>query len=36
MESGKTFRKNHPQFTRPRFEPRSRRPQQSSSTRQAR
>nr|CAD7396606.1 unnamed protein product [Timema cristinae] len=34
-ESGKPFRKNHPQFTRPRFEPRSPRPQQSSSTRQA-
>nr|CAD7262823.1 unnamed protein product [Timema shepardi] len=30
MESGKPFRKNHPQFTRPRFEPRSPRPQQSS------
>nr|CAD7405276.1 unnamed protein product [Timema poppensis] len=29
-ESGKPFRKNHPQFTRPRFEPRSPRPQQSS------
>ncbi|CAG2054390.1 unnamed protein product [Timema podura] len=25
-ESGKPFRKNHPQFTRPRFEPRSPRP----------
>nr|CAD7260126.1 unnamed protein product [Timema shepardi] len=35
-ESGKPFRKNHPQFTRPRFEPRSPRPRQSSSTRQAR
>nr|CAD7266933.1 unnamed protein product [Timema shepardi] len=35
-ESGKPFRKNHLQFTRPRFEPRSPRPQQSSSTRQAR
>nr|CAD7266184.1 unnamed protein product [Timema shepardi] len=23
IESGKPFRKNHPQFTRPRFEPRS-------------
>nr|CAD7262654.1 unnamed protein product [Timema shepardi] len=34
-ESGKPFRKNHPQFTRPRFEPRSPRPQQSSSTRLA-
>nr|CAD7396304.1 unnamed protein product [Timema cristinae] len=32
-ESGKPFSKNHPQFTRPRFEPRSPRPQQSSSTR---
>nr|CAD7259921.1 unnamed protein product [Timema shepardi] len=29
-ESGKPFRKNHPQFIRPRFEPRSPRPQQSS------
>nr|CAD7200480.1 unnamed protein product [Timema douglasi] len=29
-ESGKPFRKNHLQFTRPRFEPRSPRPQQSS------
>nr|CAD7567921.1 unnamed protein product [Timema californicum] len=29
-ESGKPFRKNHPRFTRPRFEPRSPRPQQSS------
>nr|CAD7201797.1 unnamed protein product [Timema douglasi] len=29
-ESGKSFRKNHPQFTRPRFGPRSPRPQQSS------
>nr|CAD7574989.1 unnamed protein product [Timema californicum] len=29
-ESGKQFRKNHPQFPRPRFEPRSPRPQQSS------
>nr|CAD7197652.1 unnamed protein product [Timema douglasi] len=29
-ESGKPFRKNHPQLTRPRFEPRSPRPQQSS------
>nr|CAD7261359.1 unnamed protein product [Timema shepardi] len=29
-ESGKPFRKNHSQFTRPRFEPRSPRPQQSS------
>nr|CAD7403229.1 unnamed protein product [Timema poppensis] len=36
MESGKPFRKNHAQFTRPRFEPRSPHPQQSSSTRQAR
>nr|CAD7403043.1 unnamed protein product [Timema poppensis] len=27
---GKPFRKNHPQFTRPRFEPQSSRPQQSS------
>nr|CAD7579225.1 unnamed protein product [Timema californicum] len=27
---GKPFRENHPQFTRPRFEPRSPRPQQSS------
>nr|CAD7424844.1 unnamed protein product [Timema monikensis] len=31
VDSGKPFRKNHPQFTRPRFEPRSPRPQQSSS-----
>nr|CAD7587411.1 unnamed protein product [Timema genevievae] len=31
-ESGKPFRKNHPQFTRPRFEPRIPRPQQSGST----
>nr|CAD7398890.1 unnamed protein product [Timema poppensis] len=30
MEGGKPFRKNHPQFARPRFEPRSPRPQQSS------
>nr|CAD7263457.1 unnamed protein product [Timema shepardi] len=29
-KSGKPFRKNHPQITRPRFEPRSPRPQQSS------
>nr|CAD7417007.1 unnamed protein product [Timema poppensis] len=29
-KSGKPFRKNHPQFTRPRFEPRSPRPQRSS------
>nr|CAD7261662.1 unnamed protein product [Timema shepardi] len=29
-ESGKPFRKNHPKFTRPRFEPRSPCPQQSS------
>nr|CAD7260733.1 unnamed protein product [Timema shepardi] len=29
-ESGKMLRKNHPQFTRPRFEPRSPRPRQSS------
>ncbi|CAG2053979.1 unnamed protein product [Timema podura] len=28
-ESGKLFRKNHPQFTRPRFEPRSPRPRRS-------
>nr|CAD7202491.1 unnamed protein product [Timema douglasi] len=35
-ESEKPFRKNHPQFTRPRFKPRSPCPQQSSSTRQAR
>nr|CAD7259890.1 unnamed protein product [Timema shepardi] len=33
---GKPSRKNHPQFTRPGFEPRSPRPQQSSSTRLAR
>ncbi|CAG2055380.1 unnamed protein product, partial [Timema podura] len=32
-ESGKPFRKNHSQFTRLRFEPRSPRPRQSSSTR---
>nr|CAD7443974.1 unnamed protein product [Timema bartmani] len=31
-ESGKPFRKNHPQFTRPRFEPRSPRPRWSGST----
>nr|CAD7443861.1 unnamed protein product [Timema bartmani] len=31
-ESGKPFRKNYPQFTRPRFELRSPRPQQSGST----
>nr|CAD7454995.1 unnamed protein product [Timema tahoe] len=31
-ESGKPFRKNHPQFTRPRFEPRSAHPQKSGST----
>nr|CAD7428252.1 unnamed protein product [Timema monikensis] len=35
-ESGKPSRKNPSQFTRPRFEPRSPRPQQSSSTRIAR
>nr|CAD7455179.1 unnamed protein product [Timema tahoe] len=35
-ENGKPFRKNHPLFTRPRFEPRSPRPRQSSSTRLAR
>nr|CAD7266179.1 unnamed protein product [Timema shepardi] len=29
-ESGKPFRKNHPHFTRPRFEPRSPSPQRSS------
>nr|CAD7430272.1 unnamed protein product [Timema monikensis] len=29
-ESGKPFRKNHSQLTRPRFEPRSPRPKQSS------
>ncbi|CAG2053056.1 unnamed protein product [Timema podura] len=34
--SGKPFRKNHPQFTRPRFEPRSPRPRWSGSTRLAR
>ncbi|CAG2056705.1 unnamed protein product, partial [Timema podura] len=31
-ESGKQFRKNHPQFTRPRFESRSPHPQKSGST----
>nr|CAD7396556.1 unnamed protein product [Timema cristinae] len=35
-ESGKPFRKNHPQFTRLRFKPQSPHPQQSSSTRLAR
>nr|CAD7571963.1 unnamed protein product [Timema californicum] len=35
-KSGKPYRKNHPQFTRPRFESRSPRPQRLSSTRQAR
>ncbi|CAG2061108.1 unnamed protein product [Timema podura] len=35
-ESGKPLRKNRPQFTRPRFEPRSPRPRRSSSTRLAR